>query len=135
MVPSKDPEVGLNTIPVKTYSLAEIAGPLTGPPQSAEPLPEENVEARSNASIMNPHAPSSERHRVLAMEEYSMRAGWGKDLQERGGFSAIEVLYRHNLLWARANLFKHFVRRREFLDWADPEVSKEVQKDLGSYSM
>jgi hypothetical protein len=53
MVPSKDPEVGLNTVPVKTYSLAEIAGLLTGPPQSAEPLPEENVEARSNASIMN----------------------------------------------------------------------------------
>jgi hypothetical protein len=49
----RDPGVGLNTVPVKTYSLAEIAGPLTGPPQSAKPRPEENVEARSNASIMN----------------------------------------------------------------------------------
>jgi hypothetical protein len=48
-------------------------------------------------------------------------------------FSGIEVLYRHNLHWARANLFKHFVRRREYLDWADPEVSATIQKDLGSY--
>jgi hypothetical protein len=45
--------VGLNTVPVKMYFLAEIAGPLTGPPQSAKPRPEENVEARSNTSIMN----------------------------------------------------------------------------------
>jgi hypothetical protein len=75
---------------------------------------------------------SSQRHRVGGIEEYSMRAGWGKDLQERGAFSAVELLYRHSLLWARANLFKHFVRRREFLDWADPEVSGTIQKYLGS---
>jgi hypothetical protein len=84
MVSSKDLETGLDTVPVKTYSLVEIAGPLTGSPQSAEPPPEESVEARSNASIMNPDASFLERQRVLRIEEYSMRAGWGEDLQERG---------------------------------------------------
>jgi hypothetical protein len=85
MVSSKDPEVGLNTAPVKTYSLAKIEGPLTGPPQSVEPLREENVEVRSSASIMNLDVSSLEKYRVLEIEEYSMRAGWGKDLQRKRG--------------------------------------------------
>ncbi|CZR56262.1 uncharacterized protein PAC_06150 [Phialocephala subalpina] len=48
--------------------------------------------------------------------------GFDKDLKDRGVFGAVEVLYRHNLLWARAQLFKQFLARREWRDRADEKA-------------
>lgn len=45
---------------------------------------EENVEVSSNASIMNLDASFLQRYRVQGIEEYSMTAGWGKDLRKGG---------------------------------------------------
>jgi hypothetical protein len=52
---------------------------------------------------------------------------------ERGGFLAVEVLYRHNVLWSRAQLFKHFVRGRRELGFASLENSKAIREDLEHY--
>jgi len=129
MESSTDLELSSKSVPVKTSSLAEVIEPLEGSPQ----VQADEDQPISSPPIMNIDRSSIDQYRVRGIEDFSIRAGWGKDLQERGAFSAVEVLYRHNLLWARANLFKHFVRRREFLDWANPEVFEAIQKDLNSY--
>lgn len=69
---------------------------------------------------------------ILSFDQF--KACYAQTPRIREGFKGIEILYRNNVLWARATLFKHCVRRSVSMDYASPGVIDSIREAIRNYS-
>jgi hypothetical protein len=133
MSASNDPELGLEGVPqdISPQSQVDAISDNDSMPHGYSPTQGQTGHNLNTTTIHD------DANNIVAQSmnlgSFNLRSSWAKELPERGGFAAVEVLYRHNLLWARAQLYKHFLARRDLLDWGDPVVFQNIRDELDNY--
>ena len=131
-----DPEKGL---PVRTEEIqtagdddASRRGGLAAPSLSGKPLPQPNPKEPSQSDFSLDRGLSEVNKRVAEFD--SSVNDQLETLKDVGAYEAVEMLHRHNVLWSRAELFKHYLKcKSDQNTLMNSDTLKAIRDDLNHY--